>query len=108
VPAVNPSNPLFARCLREETFKSATASLGLGARVSRSPQGSDPNRAAPGLCPELNPTEYIWGHVKHHELANRCAEHFADLETSARNPLRSMQRRPTSIRTFWHQAELPL
>jgi hypothetical protein len=38
----------------------------------------------------------------------RCAENFADLKTSARNPLRSMQRRPTLIRTFWHQAELPL
>jgi transposase len=62
----------------------------------------------PGYAPELNPTEYIWGHLKHHELANRCAGDFADLKTGARNRLRSMQRRPTLIRAFWRQAELPL
>src|SRR5450759_2081837 len=62
----------------------------------------------PAYAPELNPTEYIWGHLKHHELANRCAGDFANLKTGARNPLRSMQRRPTLIRAFWHQAELPL
>src|ERR1035441_9693683 len=59
-------------------------------------------------APELNPTEYIWGHLKHHELANRCAGDFAGLKTGARNRLRSMQRRPTLIRAFWQQAELPL
>ena len=62
----------------------------------------------PGYAPELNPTEYIWGHLKHHELANRCAENFSALKTGARNRLRSMQRRPTLIRAFWQQAELPL
>src|ERR1022692_2657420 len=62
----------------------------------------------PAYAPELNQTEYIWGHLKHHELANRCAGDFADLKTGARNRLRSMQRRPTLIRAFWHQAELPL
>ena len=62
----------------------------------------------PAYAPELNPTEYIWGHLKHHELANRCAGDFADLKTGARNRLRSMQRRPALIRAFWHQAELPL
>jgi transposase len=61
----------------------------------------------PAYAPELNPTEYIWGHLKHHELANRCAGDFANLKTGARNPPRSMQRRPTLIRAFWHQAELP-
>ena len=62
----------------------------------------------PAYAPELNPTEYIWGHLKHHELANRCAGDFADLKCGARNRLRSMQRRPTLIRAFWKQAELPL
>ena len=62
----------------------------------------------PGYAPELNPTEYIWGHLKHHELANRCATHFGELKHFARNRLRSMQRRPTLIAAFWHQAELPL
>jgi hypothetical protein len=74
---------------------------------ARSPR-RHPDRAAAGLCPELNLTEYIWGHLKHHELANRGAGHFADLKTGARNRLRSMQLLPTLIRAFWHQAELPL
>ncbi len=26
----------------------------------------------PAYAPELNPTEYIWGHLKHHELGNFC------------------------------------
>lgn len=62
----------------------------------------------PGYAPELNPTEYIWGHIKHHELANHCAGNFVDLTRSARNRLRSMQRRPTLIRAFWQQAQLAL
>jgi transposase len=60
----------------------------------------------PAYAPELNPTEYIWGHLKHHELGNRCAADFHDLKSGARNRLRSMQRRPTLIRAFWRQAEL--
>jgi hypothetical protein len=68
-----------------------------------------PGPGIPGqLTPELNPNEYIWGHLKHHELANRCAADYADLKTGARNRLRSMQRRPIVMRAFWRQAELPL
>lgn len=62
----------------------------------------------PGYAPELNPAEYIWGHLKHHELPNHCAPTFGELKTRARNRLRSMQRRPTLITAFWQQAELPL
>jgi len=59
-------------------------------------------------CPPTLPTEYIWGHLKHHELANSCAQTFGTLKANTRNRLRSMQRRPTLIRAFWQQAELPL
>ena len=62
----------------------------------------------PGYAPELNPAEYIWGHLKHHELAKHCAPNFAELKTRARDRLRSMQRRPKLITAFWKQAELPL
>jgi transposase len=62
----------------------------------------------PGYAPELNPTEYIWGHLKHHELANLCAPTFGELKTCACNRLRPMQRRPTLITAFWQQAELLL
>ena len=33
----------------------------------------------PAYAPELNPTEYIWGHLKHHELGNFCARTFGEL-----------------------------
>jgi transposase len=60
----------------------------------------------PAYAPELNPTEYIWGHLKQHEIANLCARNLAELSPIARNRLRSMQRRPQLIRAFWKQAEL--
>lgn len=62
----------------------------------------------PAYAPELNPSEYIWGHLKQHELANLCVKTFAELSPIARNRLRSMQRRPRLIAAFWKQAELPL
>jgi len=62
----------------------------------------------PAYAPELNPTEYIWGHLKHHELGNFCARTFGELTCRARNRLRSMQHRHTLITAFWQQAELPL
>ena len=62
----------------------------------------------PAYAPELNPTEYIWGHLKHHELGNFCARTFGELTCRTRNRLRSMQHRHTLITAFWQQAELPL
>jgi len=62
----------------------------------------------PAYAPELNPTEYIWGHLKQHEMANLCAKSIAELAPFARNRLRSMQRRPNLIRAFWQQAQLTL
>jgi transposase len=60
----------------------------------------------PAYAPELNPAEYIWGHLKQHEIANLCVKDFAELTPFARNRLRSMQRRPRLIVAFWTQAEL--
>jgi transposase len=62
----------------------------------------------PGYAPELNPTEYVWGYLKQHELANFCAANLHELSCFARNRLKSMQRRPTLVAAFWRQAELPL
>src|ERR1700733_14991442 len=62
----------------------------------------------PAYAPELNPTEYIWGHLKQHELGNFCARTFGELTHRARNRLRSMQRRHILVTAFWQQAELPL
>ena len=62
----------------------------------------------PAYAPELNPTEYIWGHLKEHEMGNLCVKSFAELAPFARNRLRSMQRRSNLIGAFWQQAELAL
>lgn len=62
----------------------------------------------PAYAPELNPTEYIWGQLKQHELGNFCARTFSELTHHARNRLRSIQQRRTLITAFWQQAELPL
>ena len=62
----------------------------------------------PAYAPELNPVEYVWGHLKKHALANFCPKDFAQLGTEARRALRRAQRRPALVRAFWHQAELSL
>ena len=60
----------------------------------------------PAYAPELIPTEYIWGHCKHHKLPNACPKDFAQLKHGARHALRNMRRRPTLITAFWKQASL--
>lgn len=62
----------------------------------------------PAYAPELNPVEYVWGHLKKHEIANLCASAIAQVRNYARRRLRAMQRRPTLVRAFWEQAELAL
>jgi transposase len=62
----------------------------------------------PAYAPELNPVEYLWGHWKHHEIPNLCAETLALLSHHARRALRRMQRRPSLLKAFWIQAELSL
>lgn len=60
----------------------------------------------PGYAPELNPTEYIWGHLKQHELPNFCPKNLWELGHFARRALRRMRRRPTLVTSFWKQAGL--
>ena len=62
----------------------------------------------PAYAPELNPTEYVWGHWKCHALRNFCAADVGQLTDTARRTLRRAQRRPALVRSFWKQAELSL
>jgi transposase len=62
----------------------------------------------PAYAPELNPTEYIWGYWKQHELPNVCPKGWWDLDQRSRQTLRRMRRRPRLIESFWKQAELSL
>jgi transposase len=60
----------------------------------------------PAYAPELNPAEYIWAHLKQHELPNFCPRDLWSLSASARSALKSMQRRRTIVTACWKQASL--
>jgi transposase len=60
----------------------------------------------PGYAPELNPSEYIWGYMKQHELANLCRDTIGEVKSFAARRLKSMQRRATLIASFWKQSTL--
>ena len=46
----------------------------------------------PAYSPEINPAEYLFGHLKPHELGNFCHRRFGELSDHARRRLRSMKR----------------
>jgi transposase len=73
------------------------ASLGEAVRVER----------LPAYAPELNPVEFLWGHLKNHDLANLTPDALWKLSKAARNALFKAQKRPSVIHAFWVQAELP-
>lgn len=59
----------------------------------------------PAYAPELNPVEYIWGHLKQHEIANLVSRAGHELSLHATRALRRMRRRPRVIITCWKQSE---
>jgi len=60
----------------------------------------------PPYAPDLNPVEYLWAWLKRHALANYYPNTLAELGATARNKLRSAQRRTSVIAACWAQAEL--
>lgn len=61
----------------------------------------------PAYAPELNPVEYMWGHLKTHEIANLVASPSVwNLSFEATAALRRMRRRPSIITACYVQAEL--
>jgi hypothetical protein len=50
----------------------------------------------PAYAPELNPVEYIWAHLKQHELPNVCAKDLWHLGDRARHHLKRMRRQTDS------------
>jgi transposase len=51
----------------------------------------------PAYAPELNPVEYLWGHLKHHELPNFCPKNPSELSHHTIRALRRL-RRPTPLK----------
>jgi len=60
----------------------------------------------PAYAPELNPVEYMWGHLKTHEIANLIATQAWELSREATAALRRMRRRHSLIAACYSQAEL--
>jgi transposase len=60
----------------------------------------------PAYAPELNPVEYMWGHLKVHEIANLLVTKAWELSFEATAALRRMRRRPSIITACYTQAEL--
>jgi len=60
----------------------------------------------PAYAPELNPVEYLWAHLKEHEIGNLIVRHAWELSRDATEALRRMRRRPKIIRACFAQAEL--
>jgi transposase len=88
---------------------------GLGTHKSRlvrrwleAQQGKVQIEFLPPYAPELNPVEQIWNYLKNREIPNLCAADLAEVGDMARRRLKSMQRRPSLIHSFWRQTELAL
>lgn len=60
----------------------------------------------PPYSPDLNPVEYLWAWLKRHALANYCPRDLTELHATARNKLKSAQKRPSIIAACWMQASL--
>ena len=60
----------------------------------------------PAYAPDLNPVEYMWAHLKSHEIANLITTQAWELSFEATSALRKMRRRPSIIAACFSQAEL--
>lgn len=60
----------------------------------------------PAYAPELNPVEYMWAHLKCHEIANLITTQAWELSLEATKALRRMRRRPSIITACFSQSEL--
>lgn len=62
----------------------------------------------PAYAPELNPVEYAWSYLKMNPLANFAAPELDALTAAARGAGRSVQRRPSLLRSFLAHSPLSL
>jgi hypothetical protein len=62
----------------------------------------------PAYAPELNPVENAWSYTKMNPMANMAAMNLESLATESRHSLRSIQRKPALLRSFFRGSGLPL
>jgi transposase len=56
----------------------------------------------PSYAPELNPDEHVWGHLKGSGTTDSTTGHVTEVRRSVRSHLRSLQRRPHLVRSFYY------
>lgn len=61
----------------------------------------------PGYAPELNPTELVWGQLKHVEMKNVCCDTLAELRTTIRRAVRRLRRKTHILLGFVRHARPP-
>jgi transposase len=79
---------------------------GLVKEFIASQQGRIAIERLPAYAPELNPVEYLWAHLKRHELPNVCARDLWSLGDFARKKLKRMRRRKPLLLACWQQSSL--
>ena len=62
----------------------------------------------PPYAPELNPIEYLWGHLKTNPLANLAIPDVDELADVARSHARSLQHRSDLLKSFIRHSPLSL
>ena len=55
----------------------------------------------PTYSPELNPDEQVWNHLKNHAIGKQCITSLEQMTKAVGSHLRSMQRKPALIRSFF-------
>ena len=60
----------------------------------------------PAYAPELNPVEYMWAHLKQHEIGNLIVREAWQLSLQATAALRRMRRRSRILTACFAQADL--
>ena len=69
-------------------------------------QGWPPPCFFPSYAPELNPVEYAWGWLKNNPLANLVRLEVDSLAAAARQSARTLQHRPSLLRSFLRRSPL--
>ena len=61
----------------------------------------------PGYSPELNPEEWVWAHLKKHELASFAPHDLKELTRGVRLATMRMRDRPALVRRLAASSKLP-
>ena len=61
----------------------------------------------PAYAPDLNPVEWVWGHLKCGRLANFVPRHVHHLEQVVQGHLRDVGRTPKLPKQLWRGSHLP-